>query len=109
MPIMINKQQQIELVFKLLKKRFDAAGDVEKRPVIEHLLYAIMREGTTREQADQAFKSLRTQFFDWNEVRVSAPHEIEEALEGIPSAGERAQRIIGVLQYWFELKYNFDM
>src|SRR5262245_37743977 len=101
MPIMINKQQQIELIFKLLKKRFEAGGDSETRPVIEHLLYAIIREGTTREKADQAFKNVRTQFFDWNEVRVSAPQEIEEALDGIPSAGERAQRIIGVLQYWF--------
>jgi endonuclease III len=109
MPIMINKQQQLEQVLKLLKKRFDVPADTEKRPVIEHLLYAIVREGTTRELADKAFKNLRTQFFDWNEVRVSAPHEIEAVLERIPGAGERAQRIIGVLQYWFELKYNFDM
>ncbi len=109
MPTMTNKQQQLDQVFKLLKKRFDAPSDTESRPVIEHLLYAIIREGTTRDLADRAFKNLRTQFFDWNEVRVSAPHEIEEALENIPEAGERSQRIIGVLQYWFELKYNFDM
>jgi endonuclease III len=109
MPTMTNKQQQLDQVFKLLKKRFDAPADTESRPVIEHLVYAIIREGTTRDRADKAFKNLRTQFFDWNEVRVSAPHEIEEALEEIPQAGERSQRIIGVLQYWFELKYNFDM
>jgi endonuclease-3 len=69
----------------------------------------MVREGTTRTVADRAFKNLRTQFFDWNEVRVSSPHEIEEVIPGVPGAGERAQRIIGVLQYWFELKYNFDM
>lgn len=109
MPTMTNKQTQLEHIFKLLKKRFDPTVDSEKRPVIEHLLYAIIREGSTREQADRAFKSLRTQFFDWNEVRVSAPHEIEEAIHNIPGAGDRAQRILGVLQYWFELKYNFDM
>jgi endonuclease-3 len=106
---MTNKQSQLEQVFKLLKKRFDVPADTDKRTVIEHLLYAIVREGTTRELADKAFKNLRTIFFDWNEVRVSAPHEIEEALEGISGAGERSQRILGVLQYWFELKYNFDM
>jgi endonuclease-3 len=109
MPIMTNKQQQIEQIIKVLKKRYEASGEVENRPVLEHLLYAIIREGATREQADRAFKNLRTVFFDWNEVRVSAPHEIEEILAGIPGAGERAQRIIGVLQYWFELKFNFDM
>jgi endonuclease III len=109
MPTMTNKQQQIEQIIKVLKKRYDTSGEVENRPVLEHLLYAIIREGTTRQQADRAFKNLRTVFFDWNEVRVSAPHEIEEILEDIPCAGERAQRIIGVLQYWFELKFNFDM
>ncbi len=109
MPTMTSKQQQLEQVYKLLKKRFNTPADTEKRPVIEHLLYAIIREGAMRELAEKAFKKLRTTFFDWNEVRVSAPHEIEEVLVGIPNADDRAHRIIGVLQYWFELKYNFDM
>jgi len=109
MPTMTNKQTQLEQVLKLLKKRFDSSVETEERPVIEHLLYAIIREGATREHADRAFKNLRTQFFDWNEVRVSSPQEIEDVLGKIPNPGERSQRIIGVLQYWFELKYNFDM
>jgi endonuclease-3 len=105
----MNKQQLLDQVLKTLKKHYDAPADSEKRPVLEHLIYAIIREGATREKAARAFKNLRTQFFDWNEVRVSAPHELEEALAGVPSAGERAQRIIGVLQYWFELYYHFNM
>jgi endonuclease-3 len=109
MPTTMNKQQLLTQVFTILRKHYDAVAEQEERPVIEHLLYAIIREGTTRELAEQAFKNLRTHFFDWNEVRVSSPHEIEEVLVGIPGAGERGQRIIGVLQYWFELKYNFDM
>ena len=109
MTTMTNKQQQLDQIVKLLKKRYDVPSDTEERPVLEHLLYAIVREGTTRELADKAFKNLRTQFFDWNEVRVSSPHEIEEVLVAIPAAGEKSARIIGVLQYWFELKYNFDM
>jgi endonuclease III len=109
MPTTMNKQQLLNQVFSILKKHYDPPADLEKRPVMEHLLYAIVREGATRDAADRAFKNLRTQFFDWNEVRVSSPQELEEFLSGIPCAGERAQRIIGVLQYWFELKYNFDM
>jgi endonuclease III len=109
MPTTMNKQQLLNQVFTILKKHYDPPSELEKRPVIEHLLYAIIREGATRDVADRAFKNLRTQFFDWNEVRVSSPQELEEVLTGIPAGGERAQRIIGVLQYWFELKYNFDM
>jgi endonuclease-3 len=109
MPTTMNKQQLLETAFKILKKHYRAPADAEERPVLEHLLYAIIREGSTREKADKAFKNLRTQFFDWNEVRVSSPHELEAALAGIPGAGERAQRMIGVLQYWFELYYHFNM
>jgi endonuclease III len=109
MPTTMNKQQLLDHVYKTLKKQYEVPAEAEKRPELEHLLYAIVREGATRKDADRAFKALRTQFFDWNEVRVSSPRELEEALAGIPAAGERASRIIGVLQYWFELYYNFNM
>jgi len=109
MPTTMNKQQQLEQILKLLKKRYTTPADAEERPVLEHLIYGIIREGTTRDIADRAYKNLRTHFFDWNEIRVSSPHEIEDVLTNIPLAGERAQRITGILQYWFELKYNFDM
>ena len=69
MPTMTNKQQLLTQTFNLLKKRYDSSiAEHEKRPIIEHLLYAICREGATREQADTAFDKLRKTFFDWNEV-----------------------------------------
>lgn len=104
-----NKQALLTQVFSRLKKAYDELPEPEKRPVLEQLLYAICREGATREEADVAYQALREQFFDWNEVRVSLPTEVEEALEGLPEAGARAERIIGLLQEVFESTYSFDL
>src|SRR5208283_9934 len=70
---------------------------------------AVCREGTTREQADRAFRNLQERFFDWNEVRVSSPREIEEAISELPFAEARAQRLISLMQEVFETTFSFDL
>src|SRR5262245_45294110 len=93
MPTTTNKQRVVNQILTTLKKRYDPA-EHEPRPVLEQFLYAICREGTTRRQADRAFRNLQDTFFDWNEVRVSSPHEVEEVLSGLPDAENRANRLI---------------
>ena len=63
----------------------------------------------TRDQADQAYRNLREQFFDWNEVRVSSVRELAEAMQGLPNAEQRAQRLIDFLQEVFETTISFDL
>jgi endonuclease III len=108
MPTTTNKQRVLTHLFTSLKKRYEPA-DLEPRPVLEQLLYAVCREGATREQADRAFRQLRERFFDWNEVRVSSTREIEETFAGLPSAEVRAQRLISLLQEVFETTFSFDL
>src|SRR5262249_31231594 len=94
--------------FTVLKKRYEPA-EPESLPVLEQFLYAVCREGATREQADRAFRGLRERFFDWNEVRVSSPREVEEVLGDIPDAETRANRLISLLQEVFETTFSFDL
>jgi endonuclease-3 len=103
-----QRQQLLTQVYAQLRKEYEPR-DPERRPVLEQLLYAICREGATREQADQAFANLRDRFFDWNEVRVSTEYEVEEALAGLPDARIRSNRIIGLLQQLFEREFRFDL
>src|ERR1700722_1700526 len=104
----VNKQKIVSQLFTSLGKH--AKAKYEERPVLEHFIYAIVRENGTREAGDQAFKSLRDNFFDWNEVRVSSTLEIAEALDGILADPEvRAQRIVDFLQEIFETTYSFDL
>jgi endonuclease-3 len=108
MPATINKQRVLTTLFNGLKKRL-AAPEPEPLPVLEQFLYAICREDTTREQADEAFQVLRERFFDWNEVRVSSIHEVAEAFGDLPDAERRAQRLISLLQEVFETTFSFDL
>jgi endonuclease-3 len=109
MPATTNKQRVLNQLFAALKKHYGDPGTPAERPVLEQMVYAVLREGATRDEADKAFGRLRTDFFDWNEVRVSSAHEVEEALDGLPGAGPRAQRVIDLLQEVFESTYSFDL
>ena len=108
MPTTINKQRLLTHLFTALRKRYEPAAP-EARPVLEQFLYAVCREGTTREQADRAFRSLQERFFDWNEIRVSSVREVEESLGDLPHADVRAQRLISLLQEVFETTFSFDL
>jgi endonuclease-3 len=108
MPTAINKQRVLSTLFTSLKKKFDPP-EPQPRPVLEQFLYALCREGTTRDNADRSYKFLQERFFDWNEVRVSSVHEVEEAFEGLPEAELRAHRMISLLQEVFETTFSFDL
>jgi endonuclease-3 len=103
-----KKQQLLGQLFSALRKQYDPP-EPEKRPVLEQLLYALCREGATRDRADRAFRNLQERFFDWNEVRVSSPAEVEDALEELPDPHAKAERIIGLLQEVFETTFAFDL
>jgi len=108
MPAITNKQRQLTQLFSAHKKGHDVPLH-EETPVLEQFLYGICREGATRDLADQAFQNLREQFYDWNEVRVSAAREVEEALSDLPEAEPRAERLINFLQEVFEKDFSFDL
>lgn len=109
MPAITNKQQLLTQAYAALKKKFAAPEPHEPRPVLEEVVYAILREGTTTADADRAYDGLRKAFIDWNEIRVSTVQEVADALRPMPGAGGRAKRIIGLLQKVFEERYAFTL
>lgn len=108
MAVTTNKQRLLNQVFSLAKKMGESK-EVESRPVMEQFIYAICREGATREQTEKAFANLREQFFDWNEVRVSSQRELEEALADLPEAEVKSQRLVSFLQEVFETTFSYDL
>jgi endonuclease III len=110
MPAITNKQQLLTQSLPLLKKKFTVGTEPsEKRSVLEEVLYAIIREGSSTPQADAAYDRLCHGFFDWNEIRVSTIQEVAEALGDLSGAGLKARRIVGFLQEVFEERYSFDL
>jgi endonuclease III len=108
MPTTINKQRVFQQLCGAVAKN-GKSSEPQTRPVLEQFLYAICREGVTRELADRAFRGLRDNYFDWNEVRVSSPRELAETMDCLPDAEGRAQRLIDFLQEVFETTFSFDL
>ena len=112
MPAITNKQQLLTQAHTALKKKFplpDEAPAESERTVLEELIYAACRDGTTRADADRAYTALRKAFIDWNEVRVSTVQEVADILRPLPQPGSRAKRMIALLQAVFEERYSFDL
>ena len=82
MPAITNKQQLLTHAQTVLKKRFPlpAIEPVSPRPLLEELIFAICREGSTTADADEAFARVRKTFVDWNEIRVSTMQEVADVL-----------------------------
>ncbi|HQR44005.1 MAG TPA: hypothetical protein PLX97_15020, partial [Gemmatales bacterium] len=100
-----NKQKVLAKLGSLVKK----IGEPAPLDVLNRMVYAVCREGTSREEADQAFESLNKSFFDLNEVRVSAAREVARALQSLPDNMNRAERIISILQEVYETTFSFDL
>jgi endonuclease-3 len=110
MPATTNKQQQLTQVLAILKKKFAVPSPPETpRPVLEEVLYAIVREGVPPQQSESAYAKLKTDFHDWNEVRVSSVQEVTDALSELPDASSKAKRLIDFLQEHFERTYTFTL
>ncbi|HSQ54362.1 MAG TPA: hypothetical protein VLM40_01350, partial [Gemmata sp.] len=111
MPAITNKQQLLTFAQNALKKKFPlpAAEPGEPRPLLEELIYAICREGSTPADADAGYARLRKAFIDWNEVRVSTVQEVADVLRPLSGPGTRGKRIIGLLQEVFEATYTYDL
>jgi endonuclease III len=103
----INKQRLLNLLLHTAER--GGSGDPEPLPVLQQFVYGLCRENATAEQADRAYHNLTTKFFDWNEVRVSSPRELEDALAGLSEPEVRAQRLLAFLQEVFETTFSFDL
>src|SRR5262245_4180501 len=104
-----EKSREVQKIVSVLKKKYDAPARRDSMTVLETVIYAVLADGTTTAKADAAFHRLRNNYFDWNEVRVSALVELQEQLSDLPEPDQRAARLKGCLRFIFESTYGFDL
>ncbi|RIK77396.1 MAG: hypothetical protein DCC67_12725 [Planctomycetota bacterium] len=104
-----NRAGQIAKVLKVVKKHFKPATLAKDRSLLEHLLYASLAENSLYDAAEKVFQSLKNDYFDWNEVRVSTIKELAEVAKGLNDPQESATRLKRILQSVFETHYSFDL
>jgi hypothetical protein len=103
-----DRQKIVEKLCKLLKKEFGGAPKRDPLPVLETMVYAILLENASHEDAQVAFDRLKNDFFDWNEVRVSTIAELEPVFDGLSDPARRAMRVRYILYYVFDHHYSYD-
>ena len=104
-----QKSRDVQKIISQLKKKYDVPGRREALPVLEQFILAILADGATTAQVETVFERLKKNYFDWNEVRVSAIVELQDQLAGLPDPEQRAARLKGALKFIFETTYGFDL
>lgn len=104
-----NRAALITKVIKVVKKHYKPVEAPRERNVLEHLVFASCVENSLHEDADKVVAALTTDYFDWNEVRVSSIRELAEVMKPLNDAEEAAMRLKRVLQSVFETQYSFDL
>ncbi|MCA8999441.1 MAG: hypothetical protein KDA80_20770 [Planctomycetaceae bacterium] len=104
-----DKQSILKKVVAEAKKRYGASLPKQAWPTFETLLFAVLVEDVTHEQAERAYTRMTETFFDLNEIRVSSVTEIEQSLGEIDDASWKAMRVREALQHTFEKHYAYDL
>lgn len=104
-----NRATQINKVLKVTKKHFKPTEIPTDRTVLEHLLFACCAENSLHDVANEVFKSLSADYYDWNEVRVTSIRELAQLMKGLNDPEAAATRLKRVLQSVFETHYSFDL
>jgi endonuclease III len=104
-----NRAALVNKALKVVKKHYKPAAPLKERSLLEHLVFACCAENSTFEAADKVFQSLVSDYYDWNEVRVSTVRELADVCKGLNDPNEAATRIKRVLQSVFETHYSFDL
>jgi endonuclease III len=104
-----NRAALVNKALKVVKKHYKPAAPLKERSLLEHLVFACCAENSTFEAADKVFQSLVSDYYDWNEVRVSTVRELADVCKGLNDPNDAATRIKRVLQSVFETHYSFDL
>ncbi len=104
-----NRAALLTKIHKALKKHYAHLAPRGEQPLLESLLYATCLENNREEVADKVFHSLKTSFFDWNEVRVTTVRELAEVMAPLEDASVAAAHLKSVLQTVFESEYSFEI
>jgi endonuclease III len=104
-----NRAAQIIKVIKVVKKHYKPVEVPKDRNVLEHVVFAALAENSNYDDAEKVFAALKSDYFDWNEVRVSSIRELTDVMKSLNDAEDAATRVKRVLQSVFETHYTFDL
>ncbi|MBA2115864.1 hypothetical protein [Bremerella alba] len=103
-----NRANVFTACHKIVKKHYTTAGP-DKRTIFEQLVFSAILENAPHKVAEQCYGTLQSEYFDWNEVRVTSVPELAEMFSKHPTANAAATRVKTLLQNVFEAIYTYDL
>jgi len=102
-----QQKKNMRNILTRMNKKYGVVKPGNSRGDIEQCVFLILREGWDFRKAARAVKILVEHFVDWNEVRVSGPGELVEALPFLKYK-DLEEKILRILQLLKEvyLEYN---
>lgn len=104
-----NRATLINRMLKVVRKHYKPIPAAKDRTLFEHLAFACLVENSPYELAEQVFNTLKADYFDWNEVRVSTIRELTEVTKPLVDPPQAASRLKQTLHSVFEGVYQFDL
>ncbi len=96
-------------VLAQLASDFGPLDDVEMNDRLEVVLFGILIERLTIEQANHAMREYRANFVDWNEVRISSPEELQDAVKDAEDPLEVATAVKAFLNRLFYEQHHVGL
>lgn len=88
-------------VLATLAADFGPLDEVEMNDRLEVVLFGILIERVTIAEANHAMREFRANYVDWNEVRISSPEELQEAVKTADDPLETATAVKAFLNRLF--------
>lgn len=104
-----NRASLINRILKMVRKHYKPIPAAKDRTLFEHLAFACLVENSPHDVAEQVFNTLKADYFDWNEVRVSTLRELTEVTKPLVDPPQAAARLKQTLHAVFEGVYQFDL
>jgi hypothetical protein len=104
-----NRAALLTKIHKVLKKHGKPVVPTTEQPLLEALLFASCLENAHTETAEKVYQTVKSSFYDWNEIRVTTVKELAEVMAALPEPVAAAAHLKGVLQSVFESEYSFDL
>jgi len=102
MPTATHKQRILQRLLNGLKR--SAEPETTGRPVLEHLIYGVCREGTSQERADQAFRNLSTVL----EAGGSSMDRVVKVTIFLTDMAANFPKVVDLRRKWFTPPYPAD-
>lgn len=103
-----SKRASAGAIYKALRKKFGARSAYAKKEAVDHVVFSILLSGSSFEKAEKAFRALKSNYVDWNEVRVTSPRELSSVIESKGCVPRRSVPIKSFLQKLYIDNYTIS-